>query len=249
MDKVYAMATSRHLILLATLVLPACSSASPSASPNVDAGTDAIVATDSGSVDTGAVDTGVADTGTAPEAAAEAGPAYPAGPYGVAVGSVLDPSVTWQGYLPGATAPSTIKMSDLFDADGSKGINAIVFDNAGQWCVACQYVAAYIPGWLSASGGNWSALGVAFVTLVIQTNNYEPATVATAKQWRDMFNLASDSYVAADPLITFATASLPHTLLVNPRTMKVTVNLDNDSAYGTTAADPTVTQMAMTNKK
>jgi len=245
-EEVLTMATTRRLMLLATLVLPGCSSSSPAASATTDAGTDAITVIDSGTVDTGAADTGAIDTGIAAEAGAEAGPAYPAGPYGVAVGSVLDPSVTWQGYVPNATMPSTIKMSDLYDPDGSKGINAIVFDNAGQWCVACQYVAAYIPGWLSATGGNWTALGVAFVTLVIQTNNYEPATVATAKQWRDMFQLA-DTYVAADPLITFATASLPHTLLVDPRTMKVTVNLDNDANYGGPAADPTVTQLAMTN--
>ena len=243
------MTTTRRLMLLATLVLPGCSSSSPSASPTIDAGTDAIVTTDSGSTDTGAIETGAVDTGTIVEAGAEAGPAYPAGPYGVAAGSVLDPSATWQGYLPGATAPSTIKMSDLYDPDGSKGLNAIVFDNAGQWCVACQAAAAYIPGWMSSSGGNWTALGVAFETLVIQTNSYEPATITTAKQWRDMFTLGSDTYVAADPLITFATASLPHTLLADPRTMKVTLVLDGDGNYPGPAADPAVTQLAMMNKK
>jgi len=239
--EVFAMATTRRLLLLATLVLPACSSASQAArsGPTPDAGTD-----DSGSAATGAKDSGDHD-----DAAAEAGPRclYPAGPYGVGVGSVLDPSSTWQAYLPNATAPSTLKMSDLHDCDGSKGVTAIVFDNAGQWCVACQYVAAYVPGWMSPSGGNWSALGVAFVTLVIQTNEYEPATIVTAKQWRDQFQL-SNTYVAADPQITFATSSLPHTLLVDPRTMKIVSNLDTDPNYGTKAADTAVTQLAMKNQ-
>jgi hypothetical protein len=250
-EEVLAMATTRRLMLLAAVLLPACSS-SPGASPTADAGTDAVAVIDSGTVDTGVVDSGAADTGaqdTGLSQEAEAGCAYPAGPYGTAVGNVLDPSSTWQGYLPNATDASTLKMSDLYDCDGSKGINAIVFDNAAQWCVACQYVAAYIPGWMSASGGNWSGLGVAFVTLVIQTNEYEPATVTTAEQWRNMFNLASGTYVAADPQITFATDSLPHTLLVNPRTMTITANLDDDPNYGETAADPAVTQLATMNKQ
>ncbi len=243
------MATTRRLMLLAAVLLPACSSSS-GASVTPDSGT-AVAVMDSGTMDTGTVDTGAVDTGAQDSGLsqeAEAGCAYPAGPYGTAVGNVLDPSSTWQGYLPNATDASTLKMSDLYDCDGSKGINAIVFDNAAQWCVACQYVAAYIPGWMSASGGNWSALGVAFVTLVIQTNQYEPATVTTAEQWRNMFNLASDTYVAADPQITFATNALPHTLLVDPRTMKITSDLGNDPNYGATAADPAVTQLATTNK-
>jgi hypothetical protein len=240
-------------MLLATLLLPACSS-SPGASPTPDAGTDAVV--DSGPADTGTVEAGPADTGAQAQdsglpvdSGTEAGCAYPAGPYGTSMGSVIDPSSTWQAYLPNATTPTTLKMSDLYDCNGSKGINAIVFDNAAQWCVACQYVAAYIPGWMSASGGNWSALGVAFVTLIIQTNNYEPATIDTAEQWRSMFNLAPNTYVAADPQITFATDSLPHTLLVDPRTMTITSNLDDDPNYGETAADPAVTQLATTNKQ
>ena len=249
------MATTRNLMPLATLLLAACSSASPGggSAPAPDSGTDAVAEMDSGSaMETGPADTGPADTGSPQgdggnDAAGSKCP-YPSGPYGVAQGSVIDPSATWQAYLPNATSPTTLKMSDLYDCDGSKGINAIVFDNAGQWCVACQYVAAYIPGWMSSSGGNWSALGVAFVTLVIQTNNYEPATINTAEQWRTMFKL-ENTWVAADPGITFATASLPHTLLVDPRTMKVTDNLDDDPNYGSTAADPTVTNMAMKNKK
>ena len=247
MDEVYAMATTRRLTLLATLLLPACSSSSPAgAGPTVDAGSgaDAIAAMDSGSVESGPADTG---SGNA-EAGKDSGCVYPAGPYGVDVGKVLDPTATWQTYLANASSPSTFKMTDLYDCDGTKGINAIIFDNTAQWCVGCQQEAPFIEGWMSSMGGNWTALGVAFVSLVTQNNNYEPATIATAKQWRDLFHL-SNTIVAADPLITFPTGGLPHTLMADPRTMKVTANFDNDTNFGIQAADPVVAQLAMMNKK
>ncbi len=55
---------------------------------------------------------------------------YPAGPYGVGQGQVVPPTISWQGYAPGASAPSTITMESLFDCDGSKNINAIVVDTS-----------------------------------------------------------------------------------------------------------------------
>ena len=55
---------------------------------------------------------------------------YPTGPYGVAQGNVVPPTITWQGYAPGAASPSTIRMEDLFDCDGSRGIDAIIIDTS-----------------------------------------------------------------------------------------------------------------------
>ena len=127
------------------------------------------------------------------------------------------------------------RFTDLYDPDGSKGINAIVFDSSAQWCIACQYEAGNIQQWLSATGpnsGNWKALGVQLVTLIIQTNAYEPASIETAEQWRTLFNL-SDIYVGADPNVSFATPSLPHNLVVDPRTMKVTNDIEADINNGT----------------
>lgn len=55
---------------------------------------------------------------------------YPMGPYGVAQGQVVPPTISWQGYAPGASAPSTITMESLFDCDGSKNVNAIIVDTS-----------------------------------------------------------------------------------------------------------------------
>jgi hypothetical protein len=258
------MATTKHLLLLATLLIPACSSGSPNsgATTTTDAGSDVSSVNtgpaDSGPADSGPADSGPADSGPADSdsgPAPDAGKPYPPGPYGVTYGSILAPTIQWQAYAPGATTPTTLTMTDLYDPLGTKGINAIVFDTSAQWCIACQGEAGELPDWLSSTGSNpggWTALGVQVVTLVIETNSYEPATIETAEQWRSLFNL-TNIYVAADPGITFPTPSLPHNLLVDPRTMKIVVDLDDDEVPADDAgtaqvADPAVAELAIQNQ-
>lgn len=197
-------------------------------------------------------DSGVGEDAALDDAAVDAEDAapsegvYPSGPYGVTVGKVLSQDLQWQGYVPNATTVSTVKITDLYDPDGSKGINAIVIDSAGQWCVACQGIAQEIPTWLSPNGDNWAKLGVKILNLVIQNNDYEPSTVTTAEQWRTQWNLTS-IYVVADPNDTFPTNELPYELLVDPRTMKVVHNLSDDTNQAADGSDPNVTTLAKQN--
>jgi hypothetical protein len=218
---------------LTALLAAGCSTASTGKSSE-QAGDSGAGSEDSGSLD----------------AAADAAPmgcVYPKGPYGVTVGKTLDPSLQWQGFVPNATTASTVKITDLYDCDGSKGINAIVVDSSGQWCIACQGIAKEIPSWFSPKGDNWTKLGVQMLTLVIQNNNYEPATVTTAQQWRALFSL-TELYVVADPADTFPTNALPSQLLVNPRTMKVVRDLSLDTTATADGADPQVADLATKNK-
>jgi hypothetical protein len=171
---------------------------------------------------------------------------YPSGPYGVTVGKVLNPNLQWQGFIPGATTPSTVTPADVYDCDGSKGINAVVVDSSGQWCVACQYVMQNLPTWESPKGDNWTKLGVQILNLVIQNNNYEPATITTAQQWRTQWKL-ENIFVVADPNDTFPTQSLPYELLVDPRTMKIVHDLSADTDVNNDGSDPAVATLAKKN--
>jgi hypothetical protein len=225
--------TTKLGILMVTLSAAGCSSATNGAS-----------AADSGAAAT--QDSAAPDADTDADDDAPTGCPYPSGPYGVAVGKVLSPTLQWQGFLPNATTPTTVPISDLYDCDGSKGINAIVVDSAGQWCVACQGVAQEIPTWLSAKGDNWAKMGVQFLNLVIQNNDYEPATITTAQQWRSLWMLTS-IYVVADPNDTFPTDELPYELLVDPRTMKVLRDLTTDTTANADGSDPNVTALAKKN--
>jgi hypothetical protein len=245
-----AMSHTQALLFVGTAVLLGCSSASPSAEVDSGAGTgDARPeAAPDPTKDAGAPSDGGART-DAHEAATEC--PYPAGPYGTGVGDVLDAKLVWQAYAPGATTPSTLHVTDLYDCDGKKGINALVIDTSGQWCVACQYEAESIPTWMTSMGadaGGWGALGVSFLTLIIQNDAYEPATIVTAKQWRAMFGLTS-IYVAADPNASLPAKALPHNLLIDPRTMKIFKDLDNDPSEGSPAPDPAVAALATKNAK
>jgi hypothetical protein len=223
------MTTTTKLATLMTLCAVGCSSAS-----NSNGGGDTA---DAGGDDGAAA---AADDGAT-------GCAYPSGPYGITVGKVLDPSLSWQGFIPAATASSTVKITDLYDCDGSKGVNALVIETAGQWCVACQSIAQVVPTWLSPAGDDWSKLGVQILNLVIQNNAYEPATITTAQQWRDLFMLTS-IYVVADPQDTFPTTALPSELLIDPRTMKVVRDLSSDTTTNTDGSDPNVTDLAKKNQ-
>jgi hypothetical protein len=225
--------TTTLATMIVTLLAAGCSSSKPAAEAPADAGTEAAVDVDA--------------TPDADDDAPATGCVYPAGPYGVAVNKVLDPTLQWTGYVPGATTPSTVKITDLYDCDGTKGLNAIVVDSAGQWCVACQGIAQEIPSWLSAKGDNWTKLGVQILNLVIQNNDYEPATVTTAQQWRDLFMLDT-IYVVADPSDTFPTNALPYELLIDPRTMKVVHDLSTDSTATADGADPAVATLAKKNQ-
>jgi hypothetical protein len=228
-------------ILMALLVAAGCSSSSNGATGSSSSG--------GGTPDSGATSDDASEGDDADAGGGWSIPAgYPAGPYGVKVNDTLDPTLNWQGFAPGATTPSTVRITDLYDPDGSKKINAIIIDSAGQWCVACQGIAMEIPTWLSSKGDNYTGLGVQILNLVIQNNDYEPATITTAQQWRTLFSLTS-IYVTADPSDTFPTDELPYELLVDPRTMKVVHNLSDDTDQNNDGSDPAVVTLAKTNQK
>ena len=164
-----------------------------------------------------------AGTSTDPDTSVSLCNGYPDGPYGTRGGMVVRSDLTWQGYPAGtsATAAQTIAAADLFDCDGTKGINAIVFDVSAEWCAACQAEAADMKTLLP----QYAALGVKVVTLMVQDAAYQPATLTTASAWKQQYNL-HDVSVCADPSFAFqpsgtGSVSLPLEILVDPRTMKI----------------------------
>lgn len=193
-----------------------------------------------------AVDAAPAPTADAsaptPEAGSPAACPYPPGPYGVTEGATVEPGLSWQGYLAGGTPLSTLRSRDLLDCDGSKGIRALVFDESASWCGACQEEAQDLEAQMKSA---WTAEGVVFVTLMVEDESSNPATVQTASAWKGAFGLASVD-VVADPQFTFSgqgMQGLPTNVLVDPRTMKI-VSLTQ--GYG--GPDPAVDELAAKNK-
>lgn len=147
---------------------------------------------------------------------------YPAGPYGYRVGDVVPADLTWSGLGAGGT-PVTYHSADLLDCDGTKGINAIVFDSSAEWCPACQQEARELEGIIRT---NWGPNGVQVVTLMMEDNAHNPTTdVNVASKWMKNYGLQNVP-VLMDPDFKFASATsgtigLPYNVLVNPRDMKI----------------------------
>lgn len=140
--------------------------------------------------------------------------AYPTTDVGAKVGAFVDGTLSW------SCAGAPVATEDLFDCDGSKGINAIVFDVSAEWCAACVAEATD----MKSLAAQYDALGVKFVTLVIQDAGHAPASLSTASAWKQKYNLAVD--VCADPGFAFqpsgsGSLNLPYTLVVDPRTMRI----------------------------
>ena len=150
------------------------------------------------------------------------------------MGSVLPPTMQWQGYVAGLSSPSTIKITHFFDCDKSKGINAIFIDIPAQWCSPCQQQASEMP----MLAVTWASLGVKALTLMDEDNNSGAATIATALQQRDQPDGLTTIDVAADPDQPIddwmaIDSLLPTDLLVDPRTMKVvSTTLSDANASG-----------------
>lgn len=144
---------------------------------------------------------------------------YPDSGFGVNVGKYVKSSLAWQGYPKGSNQLSTLTAEDLFDCDGSKGINAILIITSAEWCGVCQDEASDLPSMAST----FDAKGIRVVTLMIEDSYGSPADTGTAKGWKDYFGLDGVD-VLADPNFSFAgygSVGLPLQIIVDPRTMEI----------------------------
>jgi thiol-disulfide isomerase/thioredoxin len=190
------------------------------------------------------------DTGV-PEMDMDTGPppcVYPSGPYGMTgmdgtwSSQIVPESFQWQGYVVGDDTAQTITADDLYDCDGRKGINAILFLMSAFWCGPCQQEAGHLPTWVQT----WKPLGVTVVELVVQDSTHAKASVSDALDWRNTFNLSTAVDVVADPNFSFGhsgTNGLPTNVLVDPRTMKVVKVVEGYTGL----PDPAVAALAKKN--
>jgi peroxiredoxin len=154
---------------------------------------------------------------------------YPNGVAGVDVGDLVAGNLSWQGYAPFASQASTISIQDYYDCDGSKGINALLIINSATWCGACQNEATDLPKHTSS----FQQKGIRVLTLMVENQSGAPATLSTAKTWRDYFGLGAFA-TAADPNFTFAgfgSVGLPLQVIVDPRTMKIVDRIEGYAGY------------------
>lgn len=149
-----------------------------------------------------------------PDAAAPPAPRFPPG-------KELDPGLSWEGFPKGESEPSTIRLADYHDEDGSKGIHALFLT---QDAFSCSFSATASEE-IKARYPDWQARGIELVQLVIydnRTGRDEPADIDSARRWKTQFD--ATWAVGADPDFTFheiGSNPLPIQIVVDPRTLTV----------------------------
>ncbi|MGZ3418063.1 MAG: hypothetical protein ACXVEF_34960 [Polyangiales bacterium] len=153
---------------------------------------------------------------------------YPAGPYGLARGNVF-PNLKFKGYHDGKGAWTDIQMSDYYDPDGSRGINAIYMTVSAEWCPVCKEDAKVLPGWYSS---HYQPRGARFITSILETVDRTSATKDAVDAWvtayKPNFDIVADVDEATFPPTFMA---LPVNFEIDPRTMVVFRAFNNGAQF------------------
>jgi len=149
---------------------------------------------------------------------------YPEGPYGLGRGNVF-PNLKFKGYHDGTGAWTDIQMSDYYDPDGSRGINAIYITVSAEWCPVCKEDAHVLPLWYSS---HYKPRGARFITSILQSVDRTAPTKAAVDAWvkayAPNFDIVSDETEATFPKTFMA---LPVNFEIDPRTMTVFRSFNN----------------------
>jgi hypothetical protein len=143
--------------------------------------------------------------------------AYPAGPYGYDVGSVIEPSsfTGRKSGVPAANAPyDKIALADYY-AMRNSGKRYLVLNVAAFWCTNCADEAKdiqknYLP--------KYGAKGVEFLSIVLEKANGAPAAPPDVDIW-----------IKSNQGLTFAVADDPDycaTQYFNPKSMPLNMIID-----------------------
>jgi hypothetical protein len=157
--------------------------------------------------------------------------AYPSGPYALAKGAII-PNACFEGYRDGKPPLTLICMSDFFDPDGSRGVNAVAIEVGAEWCtpsVESLRQLVMLDAAVRARGGR-------FVGALGQDSKGDPASQTTLERISSAHRLTID--LVADPLQKLSPTQpghgIPLTYVVDPRTMRI-VRINEG-----TSADPSV---------
>lgn len=149
---------------------------------------------------------------------------WPAGPYELALTSVLPPDLVFEG------PNGPVKLKDYYEPCAPRS-RLLVIRSAAAWCGPC--------GWHAKNtsrlfGEARYADRLRLVDLLVADEDNMPATPAAAARWATRISGAADAKVAVDASYTFAVVLpaknvLPEYVLVDTRTMRLrTVMSDPD---------------------
>jgi hypothetical protein len=113
--------------------------------------------------------------------------------------------------------------------------------SAAQWCPNCQKESGELNAHMA---GDWGAMGIKVLVLMVEDLNSNPASFQTAQAWFNRYRPQGWS-VVADPNFYFAKAGtngVPVNMVVNPRNMVIVQRQD-----GYSPSYPTLLNLAQSN--
>lgn len=129
--------------------------------------------------------------------------AYPCGPYGSDVGSVIaNLSLTGQRDDDGngAVTDDPVRPIQLADYHADPGVKVLVIATAAEWCAPCmQEQPELVALWKQYHD---AGAGVAFLEAVIQKLDTTPADTTTVDEWATRFHIPFD--MASDPTLALS---------------------------------------------
>jgi thiol-disulfide isomerase/thioredoxin len=163
------------------------------------------------------------DAAPVPDAAPEPA-AYPSGPYGTRVGSVIE-NLAWMGYRDGDGN------GDPFDEDAREvtleeffsgrdpDAKIILINSAAGWCGPCQEEAPILRGLHNEYDGR----GVRILSAIFETTSGSPAGVSYARTWGTTFNLPFAMVADPSDLLGpyYVENAVPMNMFVDAETMEI----------------------------
>lgn len=164
-------------------------------------------------------------TGSTGLDAVSADAVYPSGPYGVAVGDVLQ-NATFFGYKDAEASEAgqleSFSLGDFHDPEGEKGVELLYISVSAAWCPPCQAEAKALPEMIESLAKD--GLKVAFFQDLY--DGPTPGTSATQRdldKWLKKYKLSFP--VVLDPKgkmnAYFDRNSIPYSIVVDAKTMTI----------------------------
>lgn len=146
--------------------------------------------------------------------------AYPAGPYGTAVGDTVR-NFRLLGFKDGNPKGSYayVQLSDYYNPDGTGGPRVMWINVAAEWCGPCKAEMVHMVPKCAAN----KAEGLVCYTALIEDADFQPAYKEVLERWDAQFDV--EHALVVDPKVRwgyyFDKAATPMNMLVDLRTMKI----------------------------
>ncbi|HYJ08248.1 MAG TPA: hypothetical protein VEX18_04550 [Polyangiaceae bacterium] len=153
---------------------------------------------------------------------------YPAGPYGVGLGSTLE-DFAFLGWRDPVTSEydlermETVRLSEFYNPDGRSDVKLIWINASAVWCTVCRAEMRDIN--IQDIKGTMGPKGLQLIETLFEDNDSLPAKPLDLQKWGQVVDHSIDFPLLLDPGFKlgafFTSDATPLNMLVDARTMRI----------------------------